>query len=210
MGGVDEAEQFFLDNGLQLPGPGVGHLLIAGPGEWSTLYGLPGWEEHEIRARVDLVGRKVVVTAFSVEPMGPSEPVALTTKRLGILLRFVVQVVANVWSARSLEELRSARIGIDVVNDNAVDVRAVTTVEEVAEAWHVAHRNGVTAVRDHIASALHISDRTAQRYITKARELGLIPANARSANATVTTDGANPPVSKGRREAAKKSPAKEA
>lgn len=162
------------------PEPGVIRAAIAGPGEWSTFYGLPGWSGYEVRAVFDVIGGKVAPTSVQVNALD-RQPVALTTKRLGLLLTELGAMVANLWESNSLTEARSKDYALTTSAEK--DVRAYATAEQVAEVWLKGHADGVTALRAYVCDVLHMSTRTADRYIREARERGLIPTNSRQAPA---------------------------
>lgn len=163
------------------PEPGVIRAAIAGPGEWSTFYGLPGWSGYEVRAVFDVIGGKVAPTSVQVNALD-RQPVALTTKRLGLLLTELGAMVANLWESNSLTEARSKDYAVTTSAEK--DVRAYATAEQVAEVWRKGHTDGVSALRAYVCEVLHMSTRTADRYIREARERGLIPTNPRQAPAS--------------------------
>lgn len=57
------------------------------------------------------------------------------------------------------------------------DSRAVATVEQVSEVWNRAYTAGI-APRATVCTVLGITERTADRYIKRGREMGLITATS--------------------------------
>lgn len=142
-----------------------------------TFTGVSGWENYEIRVRAEVVKGRPAVVALWLEPVN-DPPAALTSTRMKALPLgdMAVSALASTHT-RAVPELRAAIRAL--THEAAVkhDPRAKATVEAVAVAWRGAYDAGGHPLppRRAVMEALHMSARTADRYIARARAAGLLP-----------------------------------
>jgi hypothetical protein len=143
-------------------------------GGWCTVHDLPGWESHTIAVRVAVVDGRARVTALRVESPPDAERglTATTLKSLPLGAIAVVALRAMPDTPRT-GNLHAAMRKIARRRAVPHDPRARTTVQQVAEVWRLAHEAGEPP-REAVCKQLHIAPRTADRYIARAREAGLI------------------------------------
>lgn len=143
---------------------------------WGVFLGLPGWEHHEVKARAAVIDGQARVIAVQVEPLdGHVE--ALTVNRLRSLpLGDLARMIVKVQGVETGEQAREALGGEslpDVPERGKRGPRSRVSVQQVADVWQTAHDQGA-APRAAVCADLHMSARTADRYIAKARERGLL------------------------------------
>lgn len=139
---------------------------------WLRVAELAGWEASAVMVRVEILDGRARVTALHVD--GPD---AITGLRLKTLPLERLAALAMRHGNRGPDSENYARLLAKIAAEPAVphDPRATVTVDQVAKVWTTASEEGAPP-RAAVTKALHISDRTADRYIAQARELGLIPA----------------------------------
>jgi len=150
-----------------------------GEGGWCRLEGLPGWESFSVVVRAAVVDGHPRVIALRVEPLTDDEPIGLTSAGLKALpLRELAVLALSATNTRHAPELRAAMRKVARRHTMRHDPRAAASVEQVAEVWRLAHEAGQPP-RAAVCEQLHLSSRTADRYIARAREAGLITEGKR-------------------------------
>lgn len=145
---------------------------------WTTVR-VPGWETFKVSVRVGTVDGYPRLLGLRLDPdLGRSaknfDACILTTARLK---SFPLQAVADVLDSPSDAKARRARRklsgedGKPLPVDRKSDLRQVTTVDAVVKAYKA---DTTGAPRQHVVDTLHISTRTATRYIQMARDMGLL------------------------------------
>lgn len=147
---------------------------------WAIFDGdlLPGWEGHKVSVLLGRVNGVPRVVGVRVEPK-PNVPVSrqvLTTARLRrVPLAALAPVV---WELHNpLPDLSNIVGALDTADEVLSDQRTrkgrrrATTPEAVAQVYAAAGK----APREAVCKTLHISPRTADRYISEARRLGYLP-----------------------------------
>lgn len=136
--------------------------------------GVPGWDGYRIAGRAAIVKGKPCMVALTIEPVGDDAP-ALTGVRLKALpLAALALIALSVTNTSTAPDLRAAMRAVARVETVKHDPRAAVTVEAVAGVWRVAYEAGQPP-RAAVVRELHIGARTADRYIARAREMGLLP-----------------------------------
>lgn len=143
----------------------------------------PGWEGFRIVGRAEVVDGEPRVTALHIDPRPGAAPEGLTSSRLrGLPLAEIA--TAAVRGSTLTVDLETGEIEHPAEVEAALhriaqrpaakhDSRAVTTVETVADMWNLAYDAGLPP-RKTLCRVLGIESRTADRYIRRAREVGLI------------------------------------
>lgn len=146
---------------------------------------VPGWEAFRITGRADVVQGQPRVTQLHLDPVEGSDDVeGLTASRLRALpladiaasVVYGVEVTVDL-EAGTVEWAPETEAALRRIAERPVakhDSRAVATVEQVSEIWNRAYAAGV-APRGTVCTVLGITERTADRYIKRGREMGLIP-----------------------------------
>lgn len=144
--------------------------------EWESI-DVPGWDDCTVWVKIGNVDGVRHVTSLCIEPRDPDRPRALTGRALKTLpigsIPDMLQVLdfrlqpARPWEAAFAEARKKA--------EPKEDTRTATTVEEVAAVWLAAYDAGAPNKREIVCTTLNIGTRTADRYIGKARDRGLIP-----------------------------------
>jgi hypothetical protein len=149
--------------------------VYAQPDGWCTVHDLPGWEGHTIAVRAAVVDGVPRVIALRVEPLSDAEPKGLISNKIKTLPLGSLAVLAlrAMPETPRVGDLHSAMRKIARRRPAPHDPRALSTVEQVAEVWQFAHDHGEPP-RAAVCEQLHIAARTADRYIARAREAGLI------------------------------------
>jgi hypothetical protein len=163
------------------------HLRLR-EGGWLRVTDLPGWESHTVTVRAAIVDGEPRVVALHLDPLEtpdtpdtPATP-ALTGIRLRSLpLHDIATVALRVGHLQTDPGVGRALAAIARRKPAKHDPRAVTTVEQVAEVWLLARDSGKPP-RAEVVRRLNITDRTADRYIKRARARGLLPADNRKAD----------------------------
>lgn len=146
---------------------------------------LPGWESFTISVRADLVNGEPRVTGLRVEPRDGAKKrdVVLTLARLRTLpLARLAPVAYHLRTLRpsGLPELVehmgavSEHVRREAQAQAAKAGRAKATPEAVAKIYRHARESGERPPRAAICEDLHVSPRTADRYIGEARQRGLL------------------------------------
>lgn len=148
-----------------------------GPGGWVTYSELPGWEAYIVAVRAAVVNGQPRVTALRVEPLPDADPEGLAGARLRAipLAALAVHALAATHTAPAMGDLRAAMRRIAREQQVKHDPRAKSAVEQVAAVWQLAYDAGKPPPRAAVVDQLHMSPRTADRYIARARVAGLIP-----------------------------------
>ncbi|MBU4213964.1 MAG: hypothetical protein KJ792_04830 [Actinobacteria bacterium] len=150
---------------------------------------LPGWEAFTVDLRADLVNDEPRLTGMRLEPRAgvPLADAVLTSNRLRAF-----PAGAFAAAVYHLTHLRPDRMpdAVDALRATAETLarhgRRIASTEQVARTYTLARRAG-KAPRAAVCEELRISTRTADRYISEARRLGLLaPYNERKAR---TSDG---------------------
>lgn len=158
--------------------PDTGPIDLA-EGGWAVFTDLPGWEAHDVAVKVAQVNGEPRVVGVRIEPTGdvPVSRRVLTTARLR---RLPVAVLARVvWALHNpLPDLSNIVGALDTAADALPDEQRTgrpraTTAEAVARVYADARARG-NAPRAAVCKVLHISSRTADRYISEARRRGLL------------------------------------
>jgi hypothetical protein len=147
---------------------------------WCTVHDLPGWESHAIAVRVAVVDGRARVTALRVESPPDAER-GLTATALKSLPLGAIAVVAlrAMPDTPRTGDLHAAMRKIGRQRAVPHDPRALATVEQVAAVWQLAYE-ATEAPREAVCKQLNIAPRTADRYIARAREAGLITDRKRT------------------------------
>lgn len=169
----------------------IGHANADGS---CSFEGVPGWEDYGIAGRAAIVNGKPCMIALTIEPTG-DDPSALTGARmkalpLEALARIALAAVNTTMAADAQAAMRKLLRAETVKHDP----RASATVEAVAGVWRIAHDTGKPP-RAAVMRELHVSARTADRYIARAREEGLLPmpdTPARASSRVPETSKPNP------------------
>lgn len=161
----------------------------AGSGAWEVE--VPGWEAFRLTGVARVVDGEPRVVALHIDPRGDVEDgdlEGLTASRLrGLPLGEIATIAVRGTTfdldleTGAVEHTAEVEAAIRRVTEREVarhDSRAVTSVEQVAEVWKRAYAAGI-APRGTVCSVLGIEPRTADRYIRRAREMGLIPPSRR-------------------------------
>lgn len=151
-------------------------------GGWVEVEGLPGWEAFGVHVRPALVSGEPRVVGLRLVPrtddaghVADLHGAVVTSNRLRSLPV----------SALAADALRVARLDFSDLGARLAEVagaaeqeqrprRATTTPERVAEVYRLAREAGQPP-RATVCEVLHISSRTADRYISEARRRGLLP-----------------------------------
>jgi hypothetical protein len=140
---------------------------------------LPGWEGFDVAVKVGRVSGAPRVVGLRLEPRDGARPadLALTQVRLR---RFPLGALAGVAYRLAtlrptsmpelMTEISTAAHEVSAVRE---DSRQATTVEHVARVYNEARR-AAAPPRKAVCEVLHVSERTADRYISKASSLGLL------------------------------------
>lgn len=135
---------------------------------------VPGWEGYRIAGRAAVVKGKPSMVALSIEPVLDA-PRPLTGARLKALpLAELAEMALAATHTAPAPRLRAAMRAAARAETVKHDPRAVVTVEAVAGVWRIAYDAGKPP-RAAVVRELHIGTRTADRYIARAREAGLLP-----------------------------------
>lgn len=136
---------------------------------------LPGFKNHRVSARVLDVGGSPRVVSILVDSRDAEHPVPLISNQLRALdLRAIAKAVTVVPDTARHAEVEEAMRNI--VTRSVVKSRQQISVGLVAEAWNLARDAGLSAPRQAVVERLGITERTASRYIKKARDAHMIPA----------------------------------
>lgn len=141
------------------------------------LTGMAGWDNHVLSGRAAVIDGKRSIVELCIRPVEGTDPVALTGVRLRTLplTEIATHVFANLRMTMMTEEERAAgRVLSKGKGAQPHDSRAATSVEEVVAAYRRAVQLG-DAPRKAVTKSLNISPRTADRYIRRARDAGLLP-----------------------------------
>lgn len=146
-------------------------------GKWTEVTHLPGYDGFTIRFTTTLVHGKRRASSIQIDA---PEGEGLTSQRLGMLpLQQLVDAAMKVADFRLQPDLgHLIRIIQNSDQTGYSDPRAATTTAEVAAVWLEAYGLG-RPPRAEVCTRLKISERTADNYIRKAEEQGLIPADLR-------------------------------
>lgn len=149
---------------------------------------LPEWEAFAISVRADLVNGEPRVTGLRLEPYegASKQDAVLTVSRLRTLpladlapLAYHLVKMPGKSAADRLAQLiehldqMSARVKKEAEREAAKAGRAKASPETVAGIYSEARERG-KAPRAAVCAALHISTRTADRYIAEARRRGIL------------------------------------
>jgi hypothetical protein len=159
---------------------------------WCTVHDLPGWESHAIAVRVAVVDGRARVTALRVESPPDAErgltATALKSLPLGVIAMVALRAMPD---TPRTGDLHAAMRKIAKRQAVPHDPRAIATVEQVAEVWRLAYAAGEPP-RAAVCRQLHLSTRTADRYIARAREAGLITESQTRPAVRTRRTGQNP------------------
>lgn len=147
-----------------------------GPGErtgWITVNDLPGWDSHSVEVRAEVVDGEQRVTSLRLIARDGAEGRGLTGQRLRSLPLQQLAEASIRAHAEDGEGMRRALAQAGRRKAHKHDPRAATDVSQVAEIYRLARRLGLPPRRE-IVHRLHISERTADRYIKRARAAGLL------------------------------------
>ncbi len=145
---------------------------------------LPGWERYNVLALVHVVQGRPCVTGIRVEPKSREDLPCLTQTRLRALP--FAEIVEYATREIGLAEVEQQRAEMQAAAAKLIaepeHPRAVTTPEQVAAIYNAANLSGGNP-REAVVQALKVHERTAAKYIAKAREQGLLPpANRKGKN----------------------------
>lgn len=142
---------------------------------WCTFSGLVGWERYRVAVQAAVVAGRPSVTALKVEPDPGAGPSGLTGARLKSLPlgEMATLALAATHTGPTAGDLRAAMRRAARPTAALHDPRAAVTVEQVAAVWQLAYDAG-KAPRAAVVEQLSITPRTADRYIARARDAGLI------------------------------------
>ncbi len=144
-------------------------------GGWCTFHDVPGWESFTVTVRAAVVAGHVKVVALRVELVDGVQPEGLTAARLRSLpMAELAAIGLSATHTRRAPELHAAMRKATRPESVKHDPRAAVTVEQVAAVWNSAYSQG-RPPRAAVVGVLTIGARTADRYIARAREAGLIP-----------------------------------
>jgi len=144
---------------------------------WMEVTGLPGWDTHTVTVKATIVDGEPRVTSLRLDVLDGADAPALTGQRLRSLPMQEMALLALRAGQMTLNPgIRRAMAAIASRKPAKHDPRASTTAEQVAEVWLLARESGKPP-RAEVVRRLHITDRTADRYIKKARASGLLPVN---------------------------------
>jgi hypothetical protein len=155
------------------------HVGLTGDG-WVTFQGtIQGWESHIVHVRAVVVdGDGPRVVGLRIEPRFGEVAVAdavLTSNRLRGL---PVTSLASKAVAMNHLDIAEAAKTLEAIKGRerktSYGRNRSSSAEEVADVYVLAQKSGI-APRSAVCDALHMSSRTADRYIKQARNLGLIP-----------------------------------
>lgn len=150
--------------------------VFPGPGDnWWTFTEPEGWDGFAVQIQVQVIGGLRCATGLRLEPVGDPRPI--TGKDLRTFpLAEMVEVTAGMGFDLDTKRVRKAQDQIRerAAAKSAPDPRAITTVEEVAAVWNAAYSRGDRNKRGQVCEALNITARTADRYLRRAREQGLL------------------------------------
>jgi hypothetical protein len=144
---------------------------------WVTFSEVPGWESHTIAVKVGLHQGRPVVTSLRIDAVeGTSIADAATTgHRVRTLpLLDLASVAHSTQSMVAMPGLPRAMSNVAERKPPKHDKRAVTTVEQVAEIWGLARAAGHRDPRAQVCKQLSIATSTADRYLRRAEQAGLI------------------------------------
>lgn len=148
-------------------------------GGWLGVAGLPGWDGFKVAVKVGRVSGEPRIVGLSLDPEVDARPadVALTQVRLRRFPLGALAPVAYRWATLRPETMADLMAAIEAaaadVSEARRDPRQVTTVEHVAAVFTQARKDGLKP-RKAVCDVLHISPRTAARYISEARKRGLL------------------------------------
>lgn len=141
---------------------------------WLGVSDLPGWEGFNISVRAAVVDGQPRVIGLHLDPVGGADGTPITSARLR---GFPATELAALALARGRLDTRpgvqQAIAAAARRTPSKVDSRAATSVEQVAEIFRLAREAG-RPPRAEICDRLNISPRTADRYIRRARDSGLL------------------------------------
>lgn len=167
---------------------GLRHSVATGTWQVDALRGWEGWE---IMGRAAVVAGIPAVTELVIRRQEGKPPEALTSSRLRSLpLADIAELSVHYEFTLDLEngtvsfppEQQAASRRIAERNPGQHDSRATTTPEKVAKVWNAAYDAGLPP-RAAVCDVVGIHARTADRYIKRAREMGLITAKRRGSRA---------------------------
>lgn len=142
---------------------------------WIVATGVPHWEGFVISLRATMSGAQPRISAVHVDPTDRSGTQDVTGLRLRSLPISAIAHAALRWDSNVFRNALST-----IADEQRHDSRAEASVHEVARVYLDALDANRTNPRFQVAKTLLIGERTADRYIRKARDLGLIPETKRS------------------------------
>jgi hypothetical protein len=151
----------------------IGAAGLMGDG-WVRL-SIPGWKSHEVHVFARIVDGEKRVLGLRLLPRKDTtlDEAVLTSNRLRAL---PIQAIASTAVAMTRLDLDGVERQLRALAARPMakhDKRAAAAVEAVADLWNTARAAG-QAPRAAVCEHLHISARTADRYISKARAAGLL------------------------------------
>jgi len=150
------------------------HLLDNG---WLQVTDLPGWDSHTITLRGAIVNGRPRVVALHIDLADSATEPGITANRLRTVpLTDLARVAIRLTRMADESDASDAMAAAAVRRAPRHDKRAATTVEQVAEIWLLARRMGHPP-RAEVVDRLGITERTADRYIKRARDAGLLPTD---------------------------------
>lgn len=147
---------------------------------WATI-SPPGWESHDCRVLVGSIDGEPRLIGLQILPKATDPPagtairdVIITRNRLaGFPVQGAARAIGTFLFGGPLDAWEALR-AIAEMPEKAADPRQRTTAAKVAAVYRAAREAGF-APRRAVMDQLHISSRTADRYIGQARAEGLLP-----------------------------------
>lgn len=158
---------------------------------WAEFAGVPGFENYAITFRPRIVHGKPRATSLHFDEIDPDDLIGLTAQRLASLpLQHLVNLAIKMGDFTLQPDLQADLRRIKAADDTGyTDPRSVASPKQVATVWLTAFHRGDPAPRQAVCDALNIAERTAEKKIGQAVELGLIPAEYRRKNRTPKRSG---------------------
>lgn len=139
-----------------------------------TFENVPGWDGYRISGRAAIVKGKPRMVAITIEPLRENVRPLTRTRLTDLPLPKLVKTAPSSLPITFDPELRTVMEALAPADAVKHDPRAYATLEGVAWTWLDAYSKGL-APRATVVKELGISSRTADRYIVRAREAGLLP-----------------------------------
>lgn len=155
-----------------------GRYMVTLLGDGWVELAMPGWESHCVQVRAYIVDGVPRILGVRLLPREDetvtNDDRVLTSSRLRSLpVKELAQVAVRA-GRLDLFEATQQLAEISKRETPEKDPRARSTTQQVADVWQLARHQG-DAPRTVVCRELHMSPRTADRYIAEARRKGLLP-----------------------------------